>query len=384
MPHHDSKHESCKDGKPFEHKIQLYLADAYGVQVPNTEFWVTLTIIKEGCKVTIKVPAINFQTGPYANNIYETNNPITGASYLPPPQSGGYLNTLSGFLPKKLRPNELINLSYFAGSNNGNNITFSYGAPPFTSPSYTPPLPGFLLQLTNAGALVIQGLGTLSNIIPPGNQNVLPTSFTYIIEPKIKLGENTQINFGAINTAVFPYGSYGSNNAVRDSHVNDAFDGVVAYAWSDNSDVPDKNPNIMHLAVDIGKVKNGKLKMRKPMFIPIGVNNGVGFVWDTAMAINRTDKKNIVVSYGVLLFPPVQPPGSASSFTCYATSFDGGKTWPINGLTQTQPSGFQPGTTIPGGFGDNPGVRADKFGNFWYMSIISWIILVTSTTSHSS
>jgi hypothetical protein len=53
---------------------------------------------------------------------------------------------------------------------------------------------------------------------------------------------------------------------------------------------------------------------------------------------------------------------------CRAISFDGGKTWPepydgitpqpYNGPINIQPSG-------PVGLGDNPGVQADKFGNFW-------------------
>ena len=63
--HRESSSSSiCHHKKQFEHKIQLQLSDSLGFPVPGTEFWVTLTIIKEGPKVTIQVPVINFQTGP--------------------------------------------------------------------------------------------------------------------------------------------------------------------------------------------------------------------------------------------------------------------------------------------------------------------------------
>lgn len=43
-------------------------------------------------------------------------------------------------------------------------------------------------------------------------------------------------------------------------------------------------------------------------------------------------------------------------------------TWPHNGPTNIQPTGIDPNFGIPGGFGDNPGVQCDKYGNFWYLS----------------
>ena len=50
-----------------------------------------------------------------------------------------------------------------------------------------------------------------------------------------------------------------------DTNVNDAFDNVVAWTWSDNSNIPDKTNNTTNVWVAIGKIKNGKLKMRKPI-----------------------------------------------------------------------------------------------------------------------
>jgi hypothetical protein len=392
----DNDHKLPKENNYFEHQMQLYLADAYGVYVPGTEFWINLNIIKEDIskhpcefqkniitKVTIQIPAINFQTGPSANNVYETNNPaseiIDGVPgiFLPPPQNGGYLYTLDGFLPENIRPSELLNLSYFAASNNGNNTSFTYVTNPNPPPNvssvtYPTQIPGYMLQITNAGGLVIQGLGTLGNIIPPGNQSLLPTTISYLVKPKIKLVHNTRISCGEINTAVFPFNNNnfsGAQLGLRDSHVNDAFDNVIAFAWSDNSNVPNQanNSNTMNLAVAIGKVKNGKLKMRDPMFIPTPFNH---YVWDTAIAINRKNKKNIVVSW--LLIDNNSPNnGQALSVVYRAVSNDGGKTWPINGPTNIQPTGVyisQGNPTVPGGAGDNRGIAADIYGNFWYLS----------------
>src|SRR5579871_4821382 len=119
--------------KAFKHKIQLYLADAYGVRVPNTDFWVTLDAVCRGREVTIQVPAINFETGTLADDPVELHNPYLGGPVVPPVQSGGYLYTSRGFLPKDIRPSGIIPLTYYAGSNNGNIIPFSYNG------TYPPP-----------------------------------------------------------------------------------------------------------------------------------------------------------------------------------------------------------------------------------------------------
>ena len=78
--------------------------------------------------------------------------------------------------------------------------------------------------------------------------------------------------------------------------------------------------------------------------------------WDTAVAINRTNPKNIVVSWG-LLNHAVSP---VIALSYRAVSFDGGKTWPFNGLMNVPPTGN------PATVGDNRGVSSDKFGNIWY------------------
>lgn len=86
MSKHHKKSSSKGRCSTFEHKIQLQLSDANGFPVPGTQFWITLTIIKESNKVTIQFPVINFQTGPVS--------PSDPGVPLP----GGYLYTSDGFL----------------------------------------------------------------------------------------------------------------------------------------------------------------------------------------------------------------------------------------------------------------------------------------------
>ena len=326
------------DNCQFDHLIQLQLADANGFLVPETQFWITLTIVKNGSEVTIQFPTVNFQTGPSANNPYEDG--------IPPLIPGGYIYTSAGFLPKPVRPTDLVYRSYLAASNNGMSQPFSFTQDPSTLP--TPPA-GYILQVTNAGAINIQAAGTFGNVIPVGPQIMLPTDISYIVKPKIKLGKNTIIQSAFINTTQFTGGH--ANNSLRDVHINDAFDNVCAWAWTDNSNVPDKTNGIVNVFVAVGKVKkDGTLKVREPIQltnipVPMQTNN-------TSTAINRTNKNNIVVGYAFINF-------ELHFIEIHrAVSFDGGKTWPVNGLIMNVPSNM--------GALDVSGVAADKFGNFWY------------------
>lgn len=117
---HIFKIETTKSKKHFRHNIQMQLSDANGVPVPGTEFWVTLNVIKEGAKVTLQLPLINFVTGPYANAPYEYPNNPEGA--LPTLLNGGYLYTAAGFLPENIRPTDIVYRSWLAASNNGQSL----------------------------------------------------------------------------------------------------------------------------------------------------------------------------------------------------------------------------------------------------------------------
>lgn len=336
--------EPSKFSGSFTHNIQLQLSDPYGVPVPGTNFWVKLTIKKEGSKVTIQLPQVNFVTGPIANAFYEQ-------PFLPPPLQGGYLYTSDGFLPEGLRPANVVYRSWLAASNDG--LSLPYIFPKEDQSTFPTPPIGYIVSITNAGALVVQGPGTFGNIIPPGPQILLPTDVSYTVQPKIKLNHNTMLSTGATNITQFT-NPHALNDAIRDTHVNDAFDGIAAWTWTDNSMVADKTNGTLNAMVAIGKVnKEGKLVARKPIQLtnlPPEV-----MAWDTAVAINRTNKNNIVVSYGVI-YQDLNPRTSA---LFRAVSFDGGKTWLENGLVNIQPSGSL------NSFGDYRGVASDKFGNIW-------------------
>ncbi len=322
----------------FQHAIQLQLSDSAGFPVPGTEFWVTLDIIQEGPKVTIQLPVINFQTGPVS-----PNDPEYPETFVP----GGYLYTCDGFLPECVRPNDLVDRSFLVPSNNGTSLPFSFAE----LPPYLPKPPvGYILQVTNAGALVVQAAGTFGNVIPPGPQILLPTDITYIVKPKKGFCNNVVLSTGATNTTQFTNPAAAADG-FRDLHVNDAFDGIVAFSWADNSTVLDKTNGTMNLMVAIGKVDCGKLKIGAPIQLTnLAPNIGI---FNSALAINRTNKNNIVVSYGVI-------DDTSLVGTLYrAVSFDGGKNWPLNGPLTIQP-------IDPLGFGDCRGVSCDAYGNFWY------------------
>ncbi len=326
-----------------KHNIQLQLSDSLGLPVAGTEFWVTLDIIKQGNLVIIQLPLITFQTGP-----------VSSEDPTPPVFPGGYLYTSDGFLPENIRPNDLVYRSIVAASNNGQSLPFSFAQPPDTLP--VPPV-GYIVSITNAGALVVQCAGTFGNIIPPGPQILMPTSIVYIVKPQVTLCNNTIVDPGFTNTTQFT--GLPAFDSIRDSHVNDAFDGTVAWTWTSNANIADQANGILNVFVAVGSSNNdGTLTIGAPIQLsdfPVGL-----LAWDTAVAINRTNKNNIVVSYGVL-----DNTGIITSYCYRAVSFDGGKTWPINGPTNIQPTGFvAPG--VPGGFNDNRGVSSDIFGNIWY------------------
>ena len=320
----------------FKHNIQLQVADGYGIPVPDTEFWITLDIIKNGSEVYIQFPVINFQT--------VQTNPLDPDGPFP----GGFLFTVDGFLPPSICPNDLVNRSVLAASNNGASEPFSFAGTTFP----VPPV-GYIVSITSLGAIDIQCAGTFMNIIPLGPQILMPIEIDYIIKPKAALCKNYTIDSGFTNTTEFTDGA--ATDGIRDSHVNDAFNGVAAWAWTSNGNQADKTNGTMDAFVAIGQINtDGSLTIGTPINL---TNFGPHIQsFDTAVAINRTNPKNIVVSYGVL----DRSHTIHTSVTWRSVSFDGGKTWPINGPTNIQPTG------IPAAFGDNRGVASDKFGNIWY------------------
>ena len=87
-----------------------------------------------------------------------------------------------------------------------------------------------------------QCAGTFGNIIPAGPQILMPTKITYIVKPRVALCTNYIVDPGFTNTTQFTNPN-AANAGIRDSHVNDAFDGVVAWAWTSNANIADKTNN---------------------------------------------------------------------------------------------------------------------------------------------
>ena len=314
--------DSCPKRDEFTHQMQLQLYDGLGLPVDGTKFWINLKIVKIGKDVRIQFPVINFQTGPVASN-----DPYDGGF------GGGYIYTSDGYLPENLRTADALYHSYLVPSNNGWSLAFTY-----SNPVLPLPVTGYILGLTFYGGIVISAAGTFQNLIAPGPQTMMPTTISYIVEPQEKLCTNFVIDKGASNITEF-INIDSASDGYRDTHVNDAFDGLFAWAWTSNANIPDKTNGTLNLFVAVGKVKNGKLKVKKPVQLTNLPPNVL--VWDTAVAINRMDKNNIVVSYGLIDNTNPEIPGIA----CRVVSFDGGKTWPEI-YTYTAFTGSISGTTL--------------------------------------
>ncbi len=356
------KHKQESACQHIKHNIQLQLADANGFLVDNTGFWVTLDIIKNGPLVTVQVPLINFQTGQVSQSdpYYPSGEQFPG---FPPP--GGYIYSVSGFLPEDLRPNDLVPVSVVAASNNGMSPVFSFAQDPSTLP--VPPV-GYIVQITNAGELQIQCAGTFGNIIPPGPQILMPCTIEYIKTSKKNLCKNVRIASGRTNPTLGTPGFV--NDSLRDYAINDAYDGIAAFTWADNSMVADKTTNIMNCMVAVGSTKKGKLKVGKPINLTNITTPRVASLFDKAVTINRTDSDNIIVSYSIIDGTDVACPDTTDTYY-RAVSFDGGKTWPaqFNGPLQLGPPYQKPcGFDI----GDGPAVASDRYGNIWYVGTISY------------
>jgi hypothetical protein len=289
----ESSHNPCKHKENvsidyFTHNIQLQLTDSLGFAFPDAKFWVKLDIIKIGPLVTISFPNINFETLSIAAPPPQPpfNKPGNPAGFIPTP--GGFIYTANGFLPECVRPNDLVNRAVNAPSYDGLILP---GAA-FQRQTATA-LTGFNLQITNSGEIVIQAAGTFGGIIPPGSHILPPNSITYPVKPIVKLCKNLVISNGATDTTQFTDSSL-ANNGVRDSHYSDAFNGVAAWAWSDNSAL-NKTQNTLDAMVSIG-TNDSKLRPGAPYNLTNYPLNTIA--WDTAVAINRTNPQNIVVSWG--------------------------------------------------------------------------------------
>ena len=353
-----SSDEECSDEEViYNHIITLQLSDGYGIPVKGTEFKVIIKVEKQGNNVKLQLPSISFQTGPASD--FEGSVPPNGPyPPIPPVPNTGIISTAYGRLLEDVRPIDIMDRVFPGCPDDGVLNQFIFAA---DGSSTTPaPISGYMLRISADGDLYIVGQGQFGNMIPAGQHQLLPLTVEYIAGRAKYVKHNVKVSDGPINTLDFVPQSV-VQLGVRDTHVTDAYDGIFVAAWSDNSKTVDKTQPLMDALVSIGGIKDGKLKMGKPFNL---TNYAApNYAWDTAVAINRKDKNNIVVSWlqinSLLSFP------LGGAVCARAVSYDGGLTWPVNGPTNIQPFFLAPDMF---GAGDNRGVGADEFGNIWYLT----------------
>jgi hypothetical protein len=237
----------------LKHNIQLQVTDFFGVPVENTEFWITLDLVKDGDQVTVHLPTINFQIGQCAAIDFDCG-----------PPSPGYVVTASGFLPNCFRPSSLVPVAIVAASDNGLPQTSSFAATP------TPPQPGFIVQITNTGSVQILATGSNQNWIDPGPQIVAPCSITYLAREREVICENFQLSEGFIDVNQFTGsvpGDTPANLNIQHNHINDAYDGTVVWAYNANIN-GEYTDNLLNLFVVVGKEDSkGRVKFGDPIQI---------------------------------------------------------------------------------------------------------------------
>jgi hypothetical protein len=180
-----------------------------------------------------------------------------------------------------------------------------------------------------------------------------PREIAHVVEPTRTTLQNILLSTGPTNTTLFSNPS-AINNGIRDSHTNDAYNGHVAWAWTDNATISNKTNGTMNVMVAVGTINaNGVVQIGHPINITNFTQGGLQ-AWDTAVAINRSNPNNIVVSYLLINYNT----GTALPYRAYTTN--GGTTW-TNGPMNVPPAFFQE-------VGDNRGVASDKYGNIWYLA----------------
>ena len=295
--------------KSFNQVYNLQLCDYQHFPLGTPTFAVTAEVQTQGDLVTLNIPSISFATTRDKSPQNHNSQPLI---------YGGYVATASGSLPKKLTPTQL-------------QTAFDSGS-------------GLNLTIDTYGNLGIASASDITGVIPEGSYTTSPVTITYHRPERKKLKiKNFIVQPAFTNFAKFTGSAL--NNGIRDSHVNDAYKDTLAWSWTDNSAQTDQTNGTMDCYVAVGKVQHGKVVVGDPVrltTLPAG-----DMAWDTAVAINRTNPDNIVVSFGRL--------GNNSTLMVCVTN-DGGATW-------SSPINIDPSTK---NFGDARGVIADRYGNFWF------------------
>jgi hypothetical protein len=297
----------------FDQMYNLQLYDYQYFPLPSTTFAVTTEVLTQRDLVTINIPSISFTTTGDRSPENKMDNRLI---------SGGYVGTASGSLPQKLLPTQIQTVY---------DITS-----------------GLNISIDTYGNLAIASANDITGVIPVGSYTTSPVTITYH-RPKNNDIEIKNFIVQPAFTNISQFTDNALNDGIRDSHVNDYYKGILAWAWTDNSAQTDLSNNTIDCYVAIGKERRGKVKVADPVRLTT-LPTGVG-AWDTAVAINRTNPDNIVVSFGQYDY---NPGGIGTLNVC--VSNDGGTTW-------SSPINIDPSVTD---FGDARGIIADRFGNFWF------------------
>ena len=283
--------------------------------------------------ITLSLPALNTGTV-IADTIVITGSVLGGTN-------GGYLTTLAGALPKESWPVE--EQAYLVPVQQGG-------------------ICSYLTYLVDTwGQLSIRQPGINNGIIPPNVLNVTSEVTLYVpkykkllpdISPKNLIMDSSFTNYSLVANGDVGY---------RDSHVNDSFENTQAFVWSKNYDPTDyTNPNqdaivcivrdgVVHTPINLTHTFITNILSTLPA-------GSLTVIFDTAVAINRKNPKNIIVSFGLIIITPTD-----LFLPAYIVrSDDGGKagSW-------TQPFVMYPDnpTMVAG---DCRGTAADDKGNFWF------------------
>ena len=280
--------------------------------------------------------------------------------------AGGSIATLANPLPQCLQPNTIKTFS--CSNNDAFLAAFSVTVLPPTI------LSAFNLQIDTYGRIRILGAGSYAGVIPTGGHTFNSQTVTYYVEPTLcDIGSAFIIDPGFTNISIFQ--GTASNLGIRDTHVNDNFNGTVAESWTSNSTI-DKTLASMNLYIAMGsygKSGKGKFEMGPPQnltkFQPTSQPgpNDYTYSWDSAIAINRKNSDVIVASVG--LIPANNPNATLPGVPAYFISRKGGKCDSWEGPHLLDSVNFPPNGVAA--FGDNRGVLADEQGNFWYSTSLN-------------
>jgi hypothetical protein len=262
--------------------------------------------------------------------------------------TGGYVITVKNPLPACRRPKDA---QYYTISNNDGFITpYLFPAVPLSTPQLLFSSV-FYAIIDTVGNLTITAGGTQLQLIPPGSHCLMSTTVAAYKSYKPKcLGKEfiIQSNFTNASKAIDT-----SATDLRDSHVNDTYQYIVVYTWSDNSQQDQTNGN---LDAFVGVAKGNKKFHLQNLTNLTGSDNNV---FDAAAAINRNQSMfpgNIIVTWEEYFYT------TNTTLFKVAVSNDYGQSFPtIVDVTNLINPSFGPDILI-----DARGALADKFGNLYF------------------